>query len=207
MSDAGRSDRRGGKRKRARFSIRFWNDDLQGHGHTLDLSPTGLYIETAVALEIGVRLHFEIKHPDGPFLGEAVVARKKRVPQRLRPIAAPGIGLRLVPLTSLLRSPEDDPISSHTLFELQVDLSDPVELEQAHSAGLGAGVLFVPCLTPPPVGAVVHVDVKLPAPYETLTWRGRAVQTISTPSGVAVELADRAPIDALVREILASCRG
>jgi hypothetical protein len=52
----------------------------------------------------------------------------------------------------------------------------------------------------------VRVEVKLPAPYEPLSWRGRVVHRSEQPSGVAVELADRTQVDVLVREILDALR-
>lgn len=205
MTDPGKSERRSGKRARARLPIRLWNEQQQGHGHTFDLSRTGLFVETAAVLEIGTRLHFEIQHPDGPFLGEAVVVRKKRVQPHLRTIVKPGLGLKLVPLTDLVKR-EEAPTTTTAFFELLMDLSDPALLERCHSGELRGGVLFVACAKPPALGAAVHVQVKLPDPWEPLTWRGRVVQQIEQPRGAAVELSDTAQVVALVREILDSLR-
>lgn len=181
----------------------MWNETLQGHGHTLDVSSTGLFVETAAAIEIGTRLHFEIQHPEGSFMGEACVVRKKKVPPRLRTVVKPGIGLALVPLTDLLKR-EEAPTPSRPHFDLQMDLSDPASLARTHAGELKGGVLFVACSAPPPVGAAVRIEVKLPDPYEALTWRGRVVQQSEAPPGVAVELTDRNQVAALVREILDS---
>jgi Tfp pilus assembly protein PilZ len=199
------AERRSSKRTRARFPVRVWYGGQQAHGNTLDVSANGLFVETAAMLAIGTRVHFEIQHPDGSFHGEAIVVRQKRVPPNLRTIARPGVGLKLVPLTSLLRM-GSDATHSTTLFELGVDLTDAAVLQETHARELRSGVLFVSCAAPPPVGAAVHVRVKLPAPYDAVTWRGRVVQKSAEPSGVAVELIDRAQVDALVREILGSYR-
>jgi hypothetical protein len=164
-----------------------------------------MFVETAAALEIGTRLHFEIQHADGPFLGEALVVRKKKVPPRLRTVVKPGIGLKLVPLTELLKR-EEAPTPSQAHFDLQLDLSDAEALARTHAGELRGGVLFVACSAPPPLGAAARIEVKLPTPYEPLTWRGRVVHRGEDPAGAAVELADRAQVDALVREILDSLR-
>ena len=207
MTDEGGSERRAAKRSRARLPVRLWNEKQQGLGHTLDVSRTGIFVETAAPLEIGTRLHFEIQHPDGPFLGEAVVVRKKRVPPHLRTIVKPGVGLSLVPLTRLVKRDETPtPSGASAFFELPLDLSDLTELERCHAGELKGGVLFVACAEPPVVGAAVHVLVKLPEPYEPLTWRGRVVQLNEQPRGAAVELSDSAHVVALVREILDSFR-
>jgi hypothetical protein len=205
VSGSSRADRRSAKRSRARLPIRLWNERQQAHGHTLDVSRTGIFIETTAVLEIGARLHFEIQHPDGPFLGEGQVVRKKRVPQHLRTIVKPGVGLALVPLTALIRR-DETPTPTIGLHDLPIDLSDPARLQRCLDGELQGGVLFVPCAAPPPVGATVHVQVKLPSPYDPLAWRGRVVQHGGQPQGAAVELADRAQVIALVREIVDACR-
>lgn len=172
-----------------------------------------MFVETAAPLEIGTRLHFEIDHPDGPFLGEAVVVRKKRVPPNLRTIVKPGVGLSLVPLTSLLvreqtaakdaaSEPVTPPEPAVRNLELQIDLSNPELLSAVHAGELRGGVLFVPCESPPDVAAEVRVCVKLPPPYAPLHWRGHVVQRSEQPSGVAIEVSDRAQVAALVSEIL-----
>jgi hypothetical protein len=206
VTEPGGGERRSGKRARARLPVRLWNDQQQGHGHTCDLSCTGMFVETAAALEIGTRLHFEIQHADGPFLGEALVVRKKKVPPRLRAVVKPGIGLSVVPLTALLKREEPPTAATAAYFELPMDLSDPALLERCHAGELRGGVLFVACDSPPAPGTAVHVRVKLPAPYEPLTWRGRVVQQSEQPRGAAVELADRSQVAALVQEILDACR-
>ena len=205
MSQAGSPERRSSKRARARLPIRLWSERQEARGHTLDLSRSGIFVETAAVLEIGTRLHFEIEHPDGPFLGEALVVRKKRVPPHLRSIVKPGVGIQVVPLTSLVKR-DESPTPTQAFFELPQDLSDPAQLERCLAGELKGGVLFVACASPPAIGAEVHVQVKLPEPWEPLTWRGRVVQQGESPSGAAVELADAANVNALVREILDSLR-
>jgi len=205
VSARSRANRRGQDRTRARLAIRLWNERQETRGHTLDVSTSGIFVETAAPLEIGTRVHFEIQHPEGPFIGEAIVVRKKRVPSNLRSIVKPGVGLSLVPLTSLLSrgnaaSRPAAPEAEAT--ELQIDLSDSVSLAAVHAGELRGGVLFVPCASPPAVAAGVRVRVALPEPYGSLHWRGQVVQRCDQPSGVAVELADRNQVTGLVREIL-----
>jgi hypothetical protein len=198
------AERRQGKRSRARLAIRLWNDRQECRGHTLDLSSSGMFVETAAPLEIGTRMHFEIQHALGPFFGEALVVRKKRVPPNLRTIVKPGVGLKLVALTSLLSrdAAEADPEPAAALTDLQIDLSDPTQLASVHRGELRGGVLFVPCTSPPEVAASVRIHVQLPPPYAPLTWRGQVVQRSEQPCGAAIELADRVQIATLVSEIL-----
>jgi hypothetical protein len=211
VKDARGVERRRGKRARARLAIRLWNDGQQAHGLTADLSSSGMFVETPAVFEIGTRIHFEIQHPDGPFLGEAIVVRKKKVPANLRTVVKPGVGLSLIPLTALLArgevpTPTPTPLDSK-VFDLQLDLSDPAQLSKVHEGELRGGVLFVAGSAPPPIGATVRVHVSLPPPYASLAWRGRVVQQSEQPAGAAVELSDRTQVDTLVREILDALRG
>jgi hypothetical protein len=163
-----------------------------------------MFVETAAPLEIGTRLHFEIEHAGGPFLGEALVVRKKRVPTNLRTIVKPGVGLKLVPLISLLsrETAAADEAPTATVIDLEIDLSDPAQLASVHRGELRGGVLFVRCESPPHVATSVRIHVRLPPPYAALTWRGQVVQRSEQPCGAAVELADRAQVTTLVSEIL-----
>jgi hypothetical protein len=163
-----------------------------------------MFVETAAPLEIGTRLHFEIQQPEGPFFGEALVVRKKRVPPNLRTIVKPGVGLRLVPLTSVLSRAEagEEEEPAARAIDLQIDLSDPTQLASVHRGELRGGVLFVPCANPPESAASVRIHVSLPPPYAPLTWRGHVVQRSEQPCGAAVELADRTQVATLVSEIL-----
>jgi len=197
------------KRVRARLPIRLWNEKQQAHGFTADVSGSGIFVETSAVFEIGARVHFEVQHPEGPFLGEAVVVRKKKVAANLRAMVKPGVALALVPLTALVvRNAAPLPSSPDSgVFDLQMDLSDPAQLAKLHEGELSGGVLFVAGSAPPPIGATVRVHVSLPPPYAPLLWQGRVVVQSEQPAGAAVELADRVHVDALVREILDALRG
>lgn len=98
MAIATRTDKRTNDRKRQRIPCEIHADDRRHSGIVLDVSPTGLFVQTTALFPPGTRLRIVLKQtPYSPSLTlDAVVARGKRVPPQLASAASGGIGLRVL---------------------------------------------------------------------------------------------------------------
>ena len=98
MSDRG-EERRRSKRRRRRLAVKFWRGDVEGTGFTVDISNTGLMVQTTVSAAIGTRFHIELQLPEGAtYLTEGVVVRKKAYPRHAASMFKPALGFRFVAL-------------------------------------------------------------------------------------------------------------
>ena len=90
--------RRTSERHARRVEVRFWRrGHAQPHsGFTIDISKSGLFLGTAVALEPGERLRLEIVDHEGGFVVEGQVARVHRVSLAMRQVEQPGVGVRFL---------------------------------------------------------------------------------------------------------------
>ena len=88
-----RSEARTKKRIRCEVST---SDESQG-GFVLDLSPKGLFVQTAKPIDAGVEIGVSLDPPGmaGTIELRAKVVRSRRVPAKLASIASPGVGLRV----------------------------------------------------------------------------------------------------------------
>ena len=67
-------DRRRARRYKARLKVRFWSEEIQGTGFTVDVSNSGILLETAVAVTTGTRIHMEITlKAEVPFFADWVL--------------------------------------------------------------------------------------------------------------------------------------
>lgn len=85
-------------RKKKRLSCDFVSNGSRYSGIAIDLSATGLFIQTNVKPKPGSLISIGVSLPGAgePVVMEARVARKKNVPPELLTIAQGGIGLALV---------------------------------------------------------------------------------------------------------------
>jgi hypothetical protein len=90
--------RRTAERHSRRIEVRFWRHghDQPHSGFTIDLSKTGMFLGTSMALEPGERLRIEAVDRDRGFVVEGQVARVHRVATALRHVQQPGVGVRFL---------------------------------------------------------------------------------------------------------------
>jgi Tfp pilus assembly protein PilZ len=90
--------RRTAERHARRVEVRFWRrgQDQPHSGFTIDLSKTGMFLGTSIALDPGERLRLEIVDRERGFVVEGQVARVHRVSLALRHVEQPGVGVRFL---------------------------------------------------------------------------------------------------------------
>lgn len=92
------AENRVAKRIRRRLACEIKADGRQQRAIVLDLSRTGLFVQTSARLTPGTTvelwLQFE-SHPE-PVMVRAAVARQKAVPSNLTSVAQGGVGLRIL---------------------------------------------------------------------------------------------------------------
>jgi hypothetical protein len=89
-------ERRRADRSRQRLSCELLIGDRCHPGIVLDLSSTGLFVQTSVSPPPGERIRVKLRPPGGAEVElEASVARRYAVPVRLVSAARGGIGLRV----------------------------------------------------------------------------------------------------------------
>jgi hypothetical protein len=90
------ADRRTETRIKKRVPCEVTAGDTRQRGFILDTSPKGLFVQTPKPIDSGVELGVELSPPGRADITlRARVARSRRVPPRLAPVAAPGVGLRI----------------------------------------------------------------------------------------------------------------
>lgn len=89
-----------------RIAVRFWRagEDRPSLGHTVNLSPRGMFIGTNRPPKSGERVRVEVVDPEKGFVVEGVVAHSHLVPPELRRVQEPGMGVRLLSSEELIRS-------------------------------------------------------------------------------------------------------
>jgi PilZ domain len=114
------AEHRAAKRYRRRTACELRAEGRQQRAIVLDLSRTGLFVQTSARLAPGTSVellvHFE-GHRE-PMLLRARVARQKAVPSNLTSVAQGGIGLRLI----------DPPRAFYDLIDDQSDSTAPAGL-------------------------------------------------------------------------------
>ena len=214
MGKAG--NRRRNKREKKRLKVRFWNDELDASGFTADVSETGLFLATSHNLSIGTRLHLEIELPDGPYMAEGMVVRRKTYPQYARGMYKSGVGVRLIGLGGALglaggyEESEEEEAPEHEVEEtpveesLCVDLRDFEELRETYERDLKHGGLLVHTAECPDLDSEVVVAVLLPEPHGQMECVGTVVKHNDSPPGIALRLDDVDRVRARVLEVIRS---
>lgn len=89
-------EQRRAERIRQRLTCELVIGDRNHQGIVLDVSKTGLFVQTSASPPPGERIGVKLRRADGASVEvEASVARRYKVPQRLVSIARGGIGLRI----------------------------------------------------------------------------------------------------------------
>ncbi|TDJ15265.1 MAG: hypothetical protein E2O69_12320 [Deltaproteobacteria bacterium] len=124
---AGSVDRRRAERTRRRMACSLWVGQRRHTGIVLDISATGLFIQTSASPPPNSVVELELSMPGESevVLVRAVVARRKAVPPRLITVAHGGLGLRIE------NAPE-------AYFTLVASLQDP-DLTLSETAASGSG--------------------------------------------------------------------
>ncbi|HVN38663.1 MAG TPA: PilZ domain-containing protein [Myxococcota bacterium] len=84
------------ERSKRRMTCRVHVDGRQHNGIVLDLSGSGLFIQTGAKLAPGVRVDIDLSMPDGDARMQIEVVRRKQVPPQLLTVAQGGIGVRIL---------------------------------------------------------------------------------------------------------------
>jgi hypothetical protein len=92
------AERRRDERQKRRLTCRVGHEDQHFRGIVLDISPTGLFIQTTSPIPPGslVVVEFPTRGHAEAFEVRARVARRRRVPQRLASLMPAGLGLRVL---------------------------------------------------------------------------------------------------------------
>ena len=90
--------RRAQTRAKKRFSCTILSEGRRYSAVVIDISATGLFVQTSAAVTIGsvVQLEMNIPGCPKPVLADAQVARQKVVPHELRSVEKGGLGLRII---------------------------------------------------------------------------------------------------------------
>jgi hypothetical protein len=78
------------------MTCRVHVEGRQHNGIVLDLSGSGLFIQTGAKLAPGVRVDIDLSLPDGDARMQIEVVRRKQVPPQLLTVAQGGIGVRIL---------------------------------------------------------------------------------------------------------------
>ena len=116
---------RGLERSKRRITCRVHSEGRQHNGIVLDLSGSGLFIQTSAKLAPGVQVRIDLGLPDGEVPMNVEVVRRKQVPAQLVTVAHGGVGVRI------LTAPES---YYRFLQEVQEREREQAEREQATGA-------------------------------------------------------------------------
>src|SRR5262249_18964909 len=119
------------------MTCRVHSEGRQHNGIVLDLSGSGLFIQTGAKLAPGARVDIDLSLPDGDARMQIEVVRRKQVPPQLLTVAQGGIGVRIT------SAPE---VYSRFLHELQ---EKERELERRAAANPQAESPRAPSPAPP----------------------------------------------------------
>ena len=84
------------ERSKRRMTCRVHVEGRQHNGIVLDLSGSGLFIQTGAKLAPGVRVDIDLSLPEGDARMQIEVVRRKQVPPQLLTVAQGGIGVRIL---------------------------------------------------------------------------------------------------------------
>ena len=84
------------ERSKRRMTCRVHAEGRQHNGIVLDISGSGLFIQTGAKLAPGARVDIDLSLPDGNARMQIEVVRRKQVPPQLLTVAQGGIGVRII---------------------------------------------------------------------------------------------------------------
>jgi PilZ domain-containing protein len=187
------------ERSKRRMTCRVHVDGRQHNGIVLDLSGSGLFIQTSAKLAPGVRVDIDLSLPDGDARMQIEVVRRKQVPAQLLTVAQGGIGVRI------LSAPEGYYRFLQELQEKERELEGrsaaPPPAESPRPTPSPAHARAASPARPAPVSArPAAVPPQRPAPPPKLRFRVRVCQTQGARSRVLDVAA--ASADAAARQVL-----
>ncbi len=164
-----------------RIAVRFWRagEERPNLGHTVNLSPRGMFIGTNRPPKSGERVRVEVVDPEKGFVVEGVVAHSHLVPPELRRIQEPGMGVRLLSSEELIRSVVAATVESAAATAtpqppqpaevapaggaapFTVTFESPEHYLKALRRDIQHGGLFVATRWPAELGQLVTLDLKL----------------------------------------------
>ncbi len=160
-----------------RFTVRFWRpgEDRPSLGHTVNLSPRGLFIGTNRPPKSGERVRVEVVDPQKGFVVEGVVAHSHQVAPELQRIREGGMGVRLLSSEELIRAlvatpareaatpqpPSEAPAPPVPAAGFTVCFETEEQFLTALRRDIQHGGLFVPTRKPAPLDQLVTLDLEL----------------------------------------------
>lgn len=193
-------ERRRSTRHQLRLEVRYWNDQSEAVGHTINLSANGAYIELPPTSEVppeGTRYHLEFLLPDEPYFCESEVIRRTAGDEA--DSGAKVMGVRFLGLFEVLRRATAGTAGAGK--PLEVDLKDPWRLASVFKDQITQGGLFLEGEYHVVLNQQVVVKLLLPDPLDPLETQARVVQVFG--SGIGLHFEDPAIVRAKVGEIVA----
>jgi PilZ domain len=83
-------------RKKRRIPCQLWVGEREHSALILDVSPSGLFVQTHAKTQRGERLRLQFSHEDALLELKVEVVRTKAVPQNMLAAAKGGIGVRII---------------------------------------------------------------------------------------------------------------
>ena len=185
-------------RRNLRFPVRFWTDEIQGMGFTNNVSDSGLLIETAQVMDLGVWVRIEIEFARTTYVSTCVVVRKEARHPQVRAVLTSQMGVRFLGFSEAMSDLDND----ETAQRLEVDLRDPQALRDTYERDIKRGGLRVPCREVHEVGAEIVVPMLLPEPHGTIDCRCTVVRQYKDPPAIAVLLTEVDAVRARLVEII-----
>lgn len=192
--------------------MRFWTAE-EGEprlGHSINLSPRGMFIGTGRPVGSGERIRLEILDPEHGFVVEGVVTHSRRVAPELRRLKQSGMGVRFLepaelvgdlvePMARAAPTTEHRPATQGGSAGYAVRFQSPAHFLKVYRDDVAHGGLFVSTRNPAELDAVVSVMIYPPGPsFEPLVLEARVVQRVE-PSG---KVRDGTPLSGMGVEFL-----
>jgi Tfp pilus assembly protein PilZ len=161
-----------------RILVRFWRsgEERPYVGHTLNLSPGGMFVGTDRPVASGSRVRVEVMDPAQGFTIEGVVTHSHRVAPELRRVHESGMGVRFLSHEELV-APLLPKLTGETASRPAPVAAAPAEPEdgfavrfatadafvEAFKRDIQHGGMFVSTSRPAPLNQVVPLQLHLPA--------------------------------------------
>jgi len=191
-------ERRGKKRGKRRFLVRYGARELSHSGFTRDISKRGAFIVSSSRPPLDSKLHVQIfLERERCVYFEALVTRHKIVSPHLRSLEKGGFGVRFLLPQEILQQM----VVKQGLLEILY--ATPGDLKQAYERQLRYGGVFVPTERELRRGSEVLLRIRLDFAKQTLEFDATVVHvwtnaTQTDTRGVGVVFNDRKEVEAAI---------
>jgi Tfp pilus assembly protein PilZ len=201
-------ERRGKKRFKRRFIVRYGERELSHSGFTRDISRQGAFIISPFQPPLDSNLHLQIFLPkERSVYFEATVRRHKVIPPQLRSLEKGGFGVRFLMPHEILQ---------RMLVEagngLEITYAAPQDLKQAYEKEFRHGGVFVPTEREFERGSNVLLSVRVDfakriLEFETSVVHVWANASQTVPRGVGLVFNDRNEVEAAIEPFVGKSDG